>query len=194
MNPSRLDGVVVPLDALAGANPTQAPGGTPDAPARAPYRSAAPYAALVSALDQVKLAGVRQSRSRRERAREDPAPCASPHRDPTGVDGRHPRCSCLIFFFSTRSSRRARRSDSAAGARAGGALLQGRAIRVWVGPRGEVALNDASVPMNLVDGPPRKKAGGDPGLNIALYADARGPLCHGGPRAGRSGSARTRRA
>ncbi len=54
-----LDGVVVPLDALAGAIRVKLRE-TPDLLLALRIDPAAPYAALVSALDQVKLAGVRQ--------------------------------------------------------------------------------------------------------------------------------------
>ena len=54
-----LDGVVVPLEALAGAIRMKL-SQTPDLLVVLTLDPAAPYAALVGALDQVKLAGARQ--------------------------------------------------------------------------------------------------------------------------------------
>ena len=82
----------------------------------------------------------------------------------------------LIFFFSTTIFKaRETLPIQLPGATAGERFGKEEAIRVWVGPRGEVALNDASVPMNLVGSVLAEKLAANPGLNIALYADARVP-------------------
>ena len=55
------------------------------------------------------------------------------------------------------------------------AICAERSIRVWIGPRGEVAFNDAAVPMEEVGARLGAKLRTNPSLAIALYADARVP-------------------
>ncbi len=82
----------------------------------------------------------------------------------------------LIFFLSTTifKSREAL-SVQLPGATTGEHFQRERVIRVWVGPRGEVAFNDASVPMERVGDTLAAKLAANPSLSIALYADARVP-------------------
>jgi biopolymer transport protein ExbD len=61
------------------------------------------------------------------------------------------------------------------GATTGERFQRERAIRVWIGPRGDVAFNDAAVPMQEVGERLAAKLRGNPSLAIALYADARVP-------------------
>ena len=82
----------------------------------------------------------------------------------------------LIFFLSTtifksREALAVRLPGSTTGER----FQRERAIRVWVGPGGEVAFNDAEVPIGEVGDRLAAKLASNPGLTIALYADARVP-------------------
>jgi biopolymer transport protein ExbD len=82
----------------------------------------------------------------------------------------------LIFFLSTtifksREALAVRLPGSTTGER----FQRERAIRVWVGPSGEVAFNDAEVPLGEVGDRLAAKLASNPGLTIALYADARVP-------------------
>jgi biopolymer transport protein TolR len=82
----------------------------------------------------------------------------------------------LIFFLSTTIFKgREALSVRLPGATTGERFAREQAIRVWVGPRGEVAFNDAAVPMERVGEVLAAKLARNPGLNIALYADARVP-------------------
>jgi len=82
----------------------------------------------------------------------------------------------LIFFLSTTIFKaREALSVHLPGATTGEHFRREEAIRVWVGPRGEVAFNDASVPMELVGTVLAEKLAANPSLSIALYADARVP-------------------
>jgi biopolymer transport protein ExbD len=82
----------------------------------------------------------------------------------------------LIFFLSTTMFRaREALSVRLPGATTGERFRREQVIRVWVGPRGEVAFNDAAVPMERVGETLAAKLRSNPGLNIALYADARVP-------------------
>jgi biopolymer transport protein ExbD len=82
----------------------------------------------------------------------------------------------LIFFLSTTifKSREAL-SVRLPGATTGEHFQRERAIRLWIGPRGEVAFNDAAVPLEQVGAVLARKLAQNPGLSIALYADARVP-------------------
>ena len=82
----------------------------------------------------------------------------------------------LIFFLSTTifKSREAL-SVKLPGATTGERFRRERSIRVWIGPRGEVAFNDAAVPMERVGDALAEKLRRNPDLAIALYADARVP-------------------
>jgi biopolymer transport protein ExbD len=82
----------------------------------------------------------------------------------------------LIFFLSTTIFKaKEALSVRLPGTTTGDHFQQERAIRVWVGPRGEVAFNDAVVPMERVGDALAAKLRGNPSLSIALYADARVP-------------------
>jgi biopolymer transport protein ExbD len=82
----------------------------------------------------------------------------------------------LIFFLSTTFFKaREALQIQLPGATTGEHFRKEEAIRVWVGPRGEVAFNDAAVPMDLVGSVLAEKLAANPGLSIALYADARVP-------------------
>ena len=82
----------------------------------------------------------------------------------------------LIFFLSTTIFKeREALSVHLPGATTGDRIRKEEAIRVWVGPRGDVAFNDAAVPMERVGDLLASKLAANPRLNIALYADARVP-------------------
>jgi len=82
----------------------------------------------------------------------------------------------LIFFLSTTifKSREAL-AVRLPGATTGERFQRERAIRIWIGPRGDVAFNDAAVPMEEVGERLAAKLRTNPSLAIALYADARVP-------------------
>jgi len=82
----------------------------------------------------------------------------------------------LIFFLST-AIFRSRESIEVRlpGAYSGERIRREEKIRVWIGPRGEVSLNDASVPPDRVGQLLAGKLAGNPGLVIALRADERVP-------------------
>lgn len=82
----------------------------------------------------------------------------------------------LIFFLSTAIFR----SQEAMMVRLPGAFTGERirreeAIGIWVGPDGRVAFNDAAVPADRVAEVLAGKLRQNPGLTIALRADARVP-------------------
>lgn len=82
----------------------------------------------------------------------------------------------LIFFLSTTIFKaREALSVRLPGATTGEHFQRERAIRVWIGPRGEVAFNDAAVPAERVGEALATKLQANPTLSIALYADARVP-------------------
>ena len=82
----------------------------------------------------------------------------------------------LIFFLSTTFFKaREALQVKLPGATTGESFRKEEAIRVWVGPHGEVAFNDAAVPMDLVGSVLAEKLAANPKLFIALYADARVP-------------------
>jgi biopolymer transport protein ExbD len=82
----------------------------------------------------------------------------------------------LIFFLSTTIFKeREALSVRLPGATTGERIRREETIRVWVGPRGDVAFNDAAVPMERVGDMLASKLAVNPQLNIALYADARVP-------------------
>jgi biopolymer transport protein ExbD len=82
----------------------------------------------------------------------------------------------LIFFLSTTIFKaKEALSVSLPGTTTGDHFQRERAIRVWIGPRGDVAFNDAMVPMDRVGDTLAAKLRGNPSLSIALYADARVP-------------------
>ncbi len=80
----------------------------------------------------------------------------------------------LIFFLSTTIFKaREALSVRLPGAYSGDRFRKEEAIRVWVGPQGEVAFNDASVAMERVGEVLAPKLARNPRLLIAVYADAR---------------------
>ena len=82
----------------------------------------------------------------------------------------------LIFFLSTTIFKAHEAlSVRLPGATTGEHFQRERAIRVWIGPRGDVAFNDAAVPMERVGEALAEKLRKNPGLTIAVYADARVP-------------------
>ena len=82
----------------------------------------------------------------------------------------------LIFFLSTAIFRsREAMSVRLPGAYTGERIRQEEAIRIWLGPRGEVAFNDASVAADRVGAVLAEKLRSNPGLVIALRADERVP-------------------
>ncbi len=82
----------------------------------------------------------------------------------------------LIFFLSTTIFKaREALSVRLPGATTGEHFQRERAIRLWVGPRGDVAFNDAAVPMGRVGDVLASKLSRNPSLSITLYADARVP-------------------
>ena len=82
----------------------------------------------------------------------------------------------LIFFMST-SIIQSHQSTAVRlpGATAGERLQAEDRIRVSVGPNGEVAFNDARVPLGDVGALLAAKRAGRPGLVVTLYADAETP-------------------
>ncbi|HXF59109.1 MAG TPA: biopolymer transporter ExbD [Candidatus Saccharimonadales bacterium] len=82
----------------------------------------------------------------------------------------------LIFFLSTTIFKaREALSVRLPGATTGEHFQRERAIRVWIGPGGDVAFNDAAVPVERVGEMLAAKLQANPALSIALYADARVP-------------------
>lgn len=82
----------------------------------------------------------------------------------------------LIFFLSTAIFRsREGLSVRLPGAYTGERIRKEQAIRIWVGPGGEVAFNDASVAPDRVGELLSAKLAANPGLLIALHADANVP-------------------
>jgi biopolymer transport protein ExbD len=82
----------------------------------------------------------------------------------------------LIFFMSTTIIRsREALEVRLPGATTGDPIRKETAIRVSLGPSGEVALNDARVEMGEVAPILAGKLRGNPNLRILLHADARSP-------------------
>jgi biopolymer transport protein ExbD len=82
----------------------------------------------------------------------------------------------LIFFLSTTIFKeREALSVRLPGTTTGDRIRKEETIRVWVGARGDVAFNDAAVPMERIGDLLASKLSSNPRLNIALYADARVP-------------------
>ena len=79
----------------------------------------------------------------------------------------------LIFFLSTTIFKpREALSVRLPGAYAGERFRKEEAIRIWLGPRGEVSFNDATAPPDHVGEILAAKLAQNPKLVIALYADA----------------------
>jgi biopolymer transport protein ExbD len=82
----------------------------------------------------------------------------------------------LIFFLSTTIFKpREALSVRLPGTYSGDRFRKEEAIRVWVGPLGEVSFNDAMVAPDRVGAALAAKLAQNPKLLIALYADARVP-------------------
>ncbi len=82
----------------------------------------------------------------------------------------------LIFFMSTSIIQTHQRAAvRLPGATAGDRIHSEEMIRVSVGPNGEVAFNDARVPLANVGALLAEKRALRPTLVVALYADARTP-------------------
>ncbi|TMQ59833.1 MAG: biopolymer transporter ExbD [Candidatus Eisenbacteria bacterium] len=82
----------------------------------------------------------------------------------------------LIFFLSTTIFKaREALSVRLPGATTGERIRKEESIRLWIGPRGEVAFNDAAVPIERVGVVLASKLESNPRLSIALYADATVP-------------------
>ena len=82
----------------------------------------------------------------------------------------------LIFFMSTSIIQTHQRAAvRLPGATAGERIHSEVMIRVSVGPDGEVAFNDARVPLASVGALLAEKRAHHPALVVALYADARTP-------------------
>ena len=82
----------------------------------------------------------------------------------------------LIFFMSTAIIQTNQgMAVRLPGAMAGERIRREAMIRVSVGPNGEVAFNDARVPLANVGALLAEKRAGRPDLIVALYADARTP-------------------
>jgi biopolymer transport protein ExbD len=82
----------------------------------------------------------------------------------------------LIFFMST-TIIRAHDSGQVRlpGATAGEALLEETSVRVALGPRGAVTLNDAPIPLGAVGASLGGKLRRNPDLLISIHADGRAP-------------------
>jgi len=82
----------------------------------------------------------------------------------------------LIFFLSTAIFRAQEAlSVRLPGAFTGERIRREEAIGIWLGPDGRVAFNDATVPAGRVGEILAGKLQRNPGLTIALRADARVP-------------------
>ena len=83
----------------------------------------------------------------------------------------------LIFFLSTTFIRAQEPLGiRLPGAVSGGAIRRETAIRVSLGPDGEVALNDARIELAQVGAVLAGKLRANPALTIALHADAAAPF------------------
>ncbi|HEU4334237.1 MAG TPA: biopolymer transporter ExbD [Candidatus Eisenbacteria bacterium] len=82
----------------------------------------------------------------------------------------------LIFFMSTSIIRsREAMAVRLPGATAGERIRSEETIRISVGARGDVAFNDARVPLERVGALLAEKLAASPALAISLHADARTP-------------------
>ncbi|MGE5175678.1 MAG: ExbD/TolR family protein [Hyphomicrobiales bacterium] len=82
----------------------------------------------------------------------------------------------LIFFLSTTIIRAQGAFDvRLPGITAGERFHRETSLRIWLGPSGEVAVNDARVPLASIAGLVRGKLDANPGLVVSLHADARAP-------------------
>ena len=83
----------------------------------------------------------------------------------------------LIFFLSTTFIRSEEAFDiRLPGVTEGERLHRENSVRVWLGPDGEVAVNDARVPLEGIGALLAAKVRENPRLVIALHADARAPF------------------
>jgi biopolymer transport protein ExbD len=82
----------------------------------------------------------------------------------------------LIFFLSTTFIRSREAFDvRLPGVTEGERFRRENSVRVWLGPDGEVAVNDARIPLDGVASLLAVKLRENPSLVIALHADARAP-------------------
>ncbi|HEX7076982.1 MAG TPA: biopolymer transporter ExbD [Candidatus Eisenbacteria bacterium] len=82
----------------------------------------------------------------------------------------------LIFFLSTTVIAAQSALDvRLPGVTAGERVRRENAVRVWLGPDGEVAVNDARVPLAGIGPLVAAKLRENPRLLVALHADARAP-------------------
>ena len=83
----------------------------------------------------------------------------------------------LIFFMSTTFIQSREALDvRLPGVTEGDRFRRENSVRVWLGPGGEVAVNDARVPLDGVAPLLTAKLRENPRLVIALHADARAPF------------------
>jgi biopolymer transport protein ExbD len=82
----------------------------------------------------------------------------------------------LIFFMSTSIIRSREALDvRLPGVIEGERFRRENAVRVWLGPAGEVAVNDARVTLHAIGPLLAEKLRANPRLVVALHADARAP-------------------
>ena len=82
----------------------------------------------------------------------------------------------LIFFLSTTIIRAQGAMEvRLPGVTAGERFRREEALRIWLGPSGEVAVNDARVPLETIGRLVRSRLDENPRLLVALHADARAP-------------------
>ena len=82
----------------------------------------------------------------------------------------------LIFFLSTTFIRSEEAFDiRLPGVTAGERIQKERSVRVWLGPEGEVAVNDARIPLEGLAPLLASKLRENPMLLVSLHADARAP-------------------
>ena len=82
----------------------------------------------------------------------------------------------LIFFLSTTFIRSGEMHDiRLPGVTAGDRYIRERSLRVWLGAEGEVAVNDARIPLEGLAPLLAAKLAANPDLIVALHADARAP-------------------
>ncbi|HKQ18986.1 MAG TPA: biopolymer transporter ExbD [Candidatus Eisenbacteria bacterium] len=83
----------------------------------------------------------------------------------------------LIFFMSTTFIRSREAFDiRLPGVTEGDRFRRENSVRVWLGPSGEAAVNDARIPLDGIAGLLAAKLRENPRLVIALHADARAPF------------------
>lgn len=82
----------------------------------------------------------------------------------------------LIFFLSTTIIRAQAAMDvQLPGITTGDRFRNEAALRIWLGPGGEIAVNDATMSPEAIEALIRARLLANPRLLIALHADARAP-------------------